>query len=120
VYALALVALGLSRTPPPEVAEAAAQFAVPPVVARMNWNLACRHPAHRGAEVRAWNRPDVVGRWQLDCEWRIACWCKLDDVLYHRCPVAWKLRSLAQLRDLLGDEAFALGHMPAPIPNYRD
>lgn len=104
----------------PELAAAAARFRVLPIAARLNWNLACKHPAQRAAEVYAWNRPDVAAQWVAECDWRRAAWDKLDDVLYHRCPVQYKLRSLERLRELLGDEAFERGVMPAPIPNYRD
>lgn len=57
-----------------------------------------------------------------ESEWRYRCWDALDDALYEWRP-AWRRRlALAALRDLLGDEDYAAGRMPAAVPArvFRD
>jgi hypothetical protein len=52
--------------------------------------------------------------------WRARCWYLLDDVLYcDNLTPRQKLRSLSELRDLIGDAAYAAGRMPSPIPEYK-
>lgn len=98
----------------------ARRFPVPPAVARRNWQLSVSHPALVREEVRAWNTPADFGTWENETAWRRACWDHLDTVLYHRpASLEWKLRALGRLRELLGDEAYFAGRMPAPIPTYR-
>lgn len=97
----------------------AGQFAhVPPAAARANWHLAGAHAAAMRAEVWAWNPPAVAQAWERDCAWRREVWDKVDDVRYCRLPPTQTLRSLARLRELLGEAAFAAGRLPAPLPEY--
>lgn len=94
-------------------------FQIPPVVVRAQWILARDHRERMTPFVVGWNTPTVFGYWESECQWRTACWDKLDDVLFCQIPDQSKLRSLAVLRGLLGNDAFYAGQMPAPIPTYR-
>lgn len=120
--ALLLVAslpLPASEFPGIELTDAYA-FGVDAGSCRCLWLTAKKHPATMSDEVRSWNPPDVVQTWCAECQWRERCWCLLDDALFcEHLTVRQKLRSLSELRDLLGEADHYAGRMPDPFPHYR-
>lgn len=94
-------------------------FGVDGPTARAMWRLASQHPNAMRAEVVGWNRPQDVTAWEAECEWRRAVWDKIDDVFFHPCSDSYRLRSLNRLRELIGDENYARGILPSPLPRYR-
>jgi hypothetical protein len=115
---LLAVAPGPDVNPVAALPEAQA-FGVDGPTARAMWRVACQHPQAMRAEVTGWNRPQDVTSWEAECEWRRACWDKADDVFFHTCSLPYKLRSLQRLRELIGEENYARGVLPSPIPQYR-
>lgn len=110
----------LAALPPDPALADAANFRVPPAVARAGWQMACKHKTARRNEVWSWNPPGVAAAWEAECDWRRDVWDELDNVLFHPCHRDRKVLALRCLRRLLGDEAYFSGKLPAPIPTYRD
>jgi hypothetical protein len=97
-------------------------FGITPLQARRGWLDSYQHPYRlRGVIAGGWNNPPhVVALWEADCTYRRLVWAALDDVLYYQCATTYKLQKVAELRRLLGDEAFERGQVPAPTPSaYR-
>lgn len=121
MYEVILAVLSILNTPNPDgVCLADAQrFQVDPQSCRALWKLTTVHPATMRPEVEAWNSPNALYEWEQETHWRERCWNFLDDALFCDIRLTHKLSSLARLRELLGDEAYFAGWMPAPLPSYR-
>ncbi len=65
------------------------------------------------------NGPNESARWEVECAYRLKAWDLLDDVIYCSYSDGKKLDSLCRLRELIGDDDYFAGRMPAPIPMYR-
>lgn len=101
--------------------EDAHRFPILPAACRHYWACASRHANDlREVVCGGWNNdPAACQEWEAECAWRARCWYYLDDVLYCDYPPERKLRSLDQLRRLIGDEAYFTGQMPDPTPRYK-
>ncbi|HYE77929.1 MAG TPA: hypothetical protein VEI97_08085 [bacterium] len=105
----------------PEVRlEDAHRFGVVKGACRPLYWLAGRHAGQMRDEVASWNHPADVAEWEKETAWRHRCWYLLDDALEcDHLSVYARLRSLDELRRLIGDHAYHAGVMPDPIPAYK-
>lgn len=97
-------------------------FGVSREQSRLFWNIATRHKEQmRPVIAGGWNNnPDVVAAWEADCDWRSRVYFYLDDVLFcEHLGLRARLRSLDMVRQLIGDEAYYTGRLPAPTPAYK-
>ncbi len=95
------------------------RFSMSGVTARYLWTVSKGHAAVMREKLAGWNSPDAMAQWEMECEYRSRCWYLLDDVLFCQLPVQSKLRSLKELKRLIGDEAYTAGVMPICTPCYR-
>lgn len=88
-------------------------------VAEANHDLACRHLAWLKA-----NRPYFLSEWQWGqrikgVEYLVLVWHTAYLVADPGWPGEANLRKLRELRDLVGQDAYDLGLLPAPVPLER-
>jgi len=96
------------------------QFGVSREAVRDLWRLTTNHKSVMRNEVRSHNHADTAWYWEQECDWRSRCWFLLDDALFmDNLTELQKVRSLAELRSLLGDADYYAGRMPEPTPRYR-
>lgn len=97
------------------------QFGIDPASCRRTWLDSRMHKNLMLVTVAGgWNNtPDVCRLWEEECDWRERCWYLLDDAMYAILPLSTKLKSLDELRRLIGDADYYGGRMPAPFPSYR-
>lgn len=122
----AVLALAMSPQQCPEYPgihlDDARAFGVGRQECRMLWITASNHKGQvRLCIAGGWNNaPDVCEAWERECDWRARCWYLLDDAVYcDNLSPRHKMRSLSELRELLGDADYYGGKMPAPFPSYR-
>jgi hypothetical protein len=83
-------------------------------------------PDHRGSWMSHMERtltPAQFQMWQAEMNWRYDCWDTLDTVLNTSRYGVSKYQAkyaLTRLQNLLGEDDFSAGWMPAPIPGYGD
>lgn len=101
--------------------EDALAFGIDPVSCRNAWLQCQRHrQAMQSTIAGGWNNnPAVVSAWETECSARERAWYLLDDALFCDLPLKSKLRSLTELRNLLGPSDYHAGRMVSPFPNYR-
>ncbi len=95
------------------------RFAMSGVTARYLWTVSKGHAAVMREKLAGWNSPDALAAWEMECEYRSRCWYLLDDVLFCQISAQAKLRSLKELKRLVGDAAYYSGNLPAPVCSYR-
>ncbi len=97
----------LQRFPPREVARANRQFAV-----------TAREYLRARWAVETWRQPDLL--LQLDeFQAHLAAWNALEDAWLEHYDETTRRAKLAFLRHLIGDERYAAGAMPPPVPWWR-
>lgn len=66
------------------------------------------------------NGPEVSELWEEDCKFRFKAWDLLDDAIHCTHYADGKrIDSLRRLREMIGDDDYYAGRMPAPVPAYR-
>ncbi len=97
----------------------AMEFGIPPQCVEGIWAGARNHKGLL-RDVIGMNNPGyMVERWEFECEWRTECWNQMDNVLRINQPLYFKLRCLAKVKELIGDDLYERRTMPNPLPTYK-